>query len=91
MTGSRDGPNQVKKFDSSVVHSLFWENARDILLIIRGNGRIIDANRKAVEAYGYGRNELLSLRIHDLRDAVKRNQLLVKIGVAEKELGGERV
>jgi hypothetical protein len=29
--------------------------------------------------------------IRELRDAVKRNQLLVKIGVAEKELGGKSV
>ncbi len=86
MKGSRNDPNQAAAVDATVARSLFWENARDILLVIRGNGRILDANRKAVEAYGYGRNELLSLRIHDLRDPA--TVPLVDGQMAEADRGG---
>jgi len=68
MTRSRDRRIDEKQIDHAIAHSLFWDDARDILLILRDDGRIIDGNRKAVESYGYGKEELSSLRIHDLRD-----------------------
>src|SRR5512146_3566612 len=40
---------------------------RDIVLVIRPDGRIIEANEAAVQTYGYPRDELLSLSIRDLR------------------------
>lgn len=43
------------------------ENARDIILFIAEDGRILEANQSAVEAYGYSYNELLSMNIKDLR------------------------
>jgi len=45
-------------------------HGRDIILFIRRRDtRIIDANEAAFKAYGYSRDELLSLRIYDLRSA----------------------
>jgi two-component system, cell cycle sensor histidine kinase and response regulator CckA len=42
--------------------------SRDIILFIRRKDRrIIDFNDAALKAYGYARDELLSLEIHDLR------------------------
>ncbi len=41
--------------------------ANDIILRIDDAGRIVDANERAVEAYGYEREELLRLNIPDLR------------------------
>src|SRR4051794_38202645 len=49
-------------------YRLLSENARDIVLFIRLDGRIIEANQAAVAAYGYSREELLSLNVVDLRD-----------------------
>ncbi|MCL6634589.1 MAG: EAL domain-containing protein [Peptococcaceae bacterium] len=49
-------------------YRLLSENARDIILFVRPDGRIIEANRAALAAYGYSREELLALRIHDLRE-----------------------
>jgi PAS domain S-box-containing protein len=44
------------------------ENSRDIILFIRReDSRIIEANTAACEAYGYSRDELLQLRVQDLR------------------------
>ena len=41
--------------------------ARDIILFIRLDGKILDVNNAAIKAYGYTRNELLSCSINDLR------------------------
>lgn len=49
-------------------HAALFDRARDIILFIGTDGRILDANPAAVRAYGYWREELLSLRISDLRD-----------------------
>ena len=53
--------------DPEVTGYLF-EHARDIILVIdAGDGRIVAANRAAESAYRYTREELLTLRIFDLR------------------------
>ena len=41
--------------------------ARDIVLMINPDGRIIEANRAAVAAYGYSEDELYRLSVADLR------------------------
>ncbi|HEY3273709.1 MAG TPA: PAS domain S-box protein, partial [Methanocella sp.] len=48
-------------------YRLFSENAHDIVLFIRRDGRILEANAAAVKAYGYAYEELLSLSIYNLR------------------------
>jgi PAS domain S-box-containing protein len=48
-------------------YQLFSENTRDIVLFVRRDGRITEANEAAVKVYGYTREELLSLTIYDLR------------------------
>jgi len=50
------------------ITSYLFEHARDIILVLDGDtGRILDANAAAEVAYGYTREELLSLSIFDLR------------------------
>lgn len=41
--------------------------ASDIILVADESGRIVEANERALEAYGYTREELLRMRISDLR------------------------
>ncbi|GAB4362354.1 MAG: hypothetical protein Kow00128_02040 [Deltaproteobacteria bacterium] len=65
--------------------SLFWDNARDILLIVGLDGRILDANPAAVAAYGYSLEELKTLRIHDLRDPATVSEVENQIRIAERE------
>lgn len=48
-------------------YHLLWRFARDIMLLVKPDGAIVDANDAAVRAYGYPREELLSLSIFDLR------------------------
>jgi len=49
-------------------YKLLFKHSRDILLFVRRkDGRIIEANEAALNAYGYAREELLSRTIYDLR------------------------
>lgn len=49
-------------------YELLAAHSRDIMLFVRrDDGRIVEANAAAARAYGYSREELLSLTIHDLR------------------------
>ncbi len=48
-------------------YQLLSRYTRDIILFIRGDGKIIEANEIAIKSYGYSREELLSLTIYDLR------------------------
>jgi PAS domain S-box-containing protein len=48
-------------------YHLLADEARDLVLFVRQDGRILDANRAAVAAYGYAREHLLTLTLHDLR------------------------
>ncbi|MGE5234886.1 MAG: PAS domain S-box protein [Acidobacteriota bacterium] len=43
------------------------EQARDIVLFVDPEGRILDCNQAALQAYGYDRKDLLSLGLADLR------------------------
>jgi PAS domain S-box-containing protein len=49
-------------------YELLARHGRDIILFVRRHdGRILEANEAALVAYGYRRDELLSLHIYDLR------------------------
>ncbi len=59
------GPGRVEKALDR--YKLFSENTRDIVLFVRRDGCLLEANEAAIKAYGYTREELLSLTIYDLR------------------------
>ena len=48
-------------------YRLLAERARDIILFVALDGRLVEANDAALRAYGYTREELLALNIADLR------------------------
>lgn len=49
-------------------YRLLLERSRDIMLFLRASdGRIVDANAAAIQAYGYTSDELLQLSIRDIR------------------------
>ncbi len=50
-------------------YELLAAHSRDIILFMRrDDGRILEANLAAEKAYGYSRDELLRMRVHDLRE-----------------------
>ncbi|HEY8560989.1 MAG TPA: PAS domain S-box protein [Pyrinomonadaceae bacterium] len=48
-------------------YRLLSMRARDVILFFRPDGKIVDANRVAVETYGYDHAALLGMRVHELR------------------------
>ncbi len=48
-------------------YRLLSERAHDIILFVRPDGAIVEANVTAERAYGYSREELLTKNIRDLR------------------------
>jgi PAS domain S-box-containing protein len=66
-------------------YQLLSENARDIMLFIRADGRILEANDAALAAYGYTRAELLSMSIYDLRDPTTIQDIAEKMARARVE------
>ena len=64
----RDITDRKRAEERLKIFRTFTENARDIVLFIRkSDGGIIEANRKASEAYGYSREELLGMTVFTLR------------------------
>jgi PAS domain S-box-containing protein len=65
-------------------YKLLAEHSRDIILHIRlEDGRILEANAAGVRAYGYTRDELLSLSIHDLRAPCTRGETAAQMAEAD--------
>ena len=58
---------QKKAKDAFRMHEILFENAQDIMLYLKMDGQIINANKRAYEQYGYTRQQLLSMNIQDLR------------------------
>lgn len=63
ITERKRAEGVLSRFQLLVTHS------RDIILFIRcSDGRILEANKSAVKAYGYSHEELLEMSIHQLRE-----------------------
>lgn len=67
ITFFNDITEQIKADEILKKHFLLFENAHDILLYLKSDGTIIDANKTAVGKYGYSYIELLNMNIQDLR------------------------
>ena len=48
-------------------YRLLSMRARDVILFMRTDGQIVDANQAVAETYGYEPADLINMRIHDLR------------------------
>lgn len=70
------------------IYSNIIDNAKDIILIMTPDGKIVDANKEAVGTYGYTYEELIQMEIFQLRDP-GRIELARKQFVAAKAEGIE--
>lgn len=64
-------------------YKLLLEKASDIILFMDPKGGILDANETAVRAYGYSRNELLSMNICNLRES--REAAIEQLNIVNKQ------
>jgi PAS domain S-box-containing protein len=65
-------------------YHLLSERAYDIILFIRRDGQIVEANQAAVMAYGYDRETLLTMTIYDLRGPTTVPQLALQMAQADQ-------
>jgi PAS domain S-box-containing protein len=66
-------------------YRLLAEQARDIVLFVRRDGKILEANLAAVQAYGYSLVELGTLSIQDLRAPETRALTAEQMAQADAE------
>ncbi len=69
-------------------YQLLSEQTRDIILFVRLDGQIIEANKAAAETYGYDRATLQRMKLHDIRDPV--TVAMVETHLAEANARGIR-
>lgn len=81
----RDVTDRKTAEDISRRYELLSKHARDIILFMIRDGRIIEANNAASIAYGYEREELLSMNIYDLRAPESRPEVNAQMDEASVE------
>jgi PAS domain S-box-containing protein len=80
VTAQREAEQALRRFE------LLAGQSRDIILFVRhGDGRILEANDAAVNAYGYTRGELLALSIYDLRVADTQGLIASQMAAADAQ------
>ncbi|WP_051273637.1 PAS domain S-box protein [Desulfotruncus alcoholivorax] len=62
-----DISERKKYLDMLKRYEVLFENAKDIIIMVDLAGNILEANRAAINEYGYTREELLGLTIADIR------------------------
>ncbi|MBX3011676.1 MAG: PAS domain S-box protein [Caldilineaceae bacterium] len=72
-------------------YQLLSNQARDIILFMRLDGQIVEANEAAVKAYGYDHATLLKMRIQDLRDPTTHAQIDDQITEADRTDDGRGI
>jgi PAS domain S-box-containing protein len=86
MAHARSYQLEVEAQETLRRYELLAAEARDIMLFVRRrDGRILEANRAAESAYGYSRDALLRLTIHDLRDSETTGQTGDQMAAAAHE------
>jgi diguanylate cyclase (GGDEF)-like protein/PAS domain S-box-containing protein len=76
---------QKKAYEAFRIHEVLFENAHDIILYIKNDGQIVNANKRACEEYGYTREQLTSMRIQDIRHPFTRPDYEQQMMQADKE------
>lgn len=66
-------------------YQLLSEHTRDIVIFMRADGQIVEANTAAVAAYGYDRDTLVAMNIADLRDPESVPQIVPQLSQADQE------
>jgi two-component system, cell cycle sensor histidine kinase and response regulator CckA len=81
----RDISDRLQAEEARLRYDLLAKQGRDIVLFIRRDDhRILDGNAAALAAYGYTRDELLSLGIADLRTPETRASTEAQLATADK-------
>jgi diguanylate cyclase (GGDEF)-like protein/PAS domain S-box-containing protein len=85
---AHDISDRIRSREMLKRYKMLSDSTTDVILFVGyPDGRIIEANQAAIEAFGYDAQELLSLTIHDLRDESDIEDIGIQL---EKALKGIR-
>ncbi len=80
ITGHRRSEERLRRYE------LIAANTRDIVLFMRrDDGRIVEANAAALAAYGYAREQLVGMRIYDLRAPSTKKLIAEEMAEADEQ------
>jgi len=82
----QDVTQRNKAQEIAAKYKVLLENARDIMLFVNPDGKIIEANKAAETAYGYSHDELLSMTVYDLHG--RNDRLMVEHYMQKACTGG---
>lgn len=80
-----DSPAEMLGCSCNDFYRTIMDQARDSILVVAADGKIIDANQAALKAYGYTIDEIRALRVHDLNSADMRAEVDAKMNLAQQE------
>ena len=64
-----------KLIESEIRYRQLFDSSPDALFVLDANGRILDFNQVTIKRYGYNREELLGMTVHDLAAPELRSQV----------------
>ncbi len=76
---------QKKADEAFRIHEILFENAHDIILYIKDDGHIVNANKRACDEYGYTREQLMSMTIQDIRHPFTYHEFEQQMELADEE------
>ncbi|MBP2626046.1 MAG: diguanylate cyclase with and sensor [Firmicutes bacterium] len=85
MSKNDNTPTEIADFMNVIFYRNIVEQARDSILVVDADGKILDANQAASNAYGYSKDQLRNLRVHDLRAPETCCAVDDQIRMAQKE------
>ena len=68
---------------SSSLATIMADSSRDVILLLRPDGRIVEANAAAVDAYGYSLDELREMTVAGLRPADTLQDISRQLAIAD--------
>ena len=60
--------SRTKIEDALRIHEVLFNAAQDIILYVDMDGQVVNANERALQSYGYTKEQILRLNILDIRD-----------------------
>jgi len=60
--------SETKRRSLEAKYFSLFSQANDAIMLVDDNGKIIDVNERAIQMYGYTKDELLTLSVQELRD-----------------------
>lgn len=71
MDNQTNDNSYKKNYNDLQIYKTALDNANDIIILFSSEGNILKVNKKAIDSYGYDKEELLSKNIFELRNREK--------------------